>query len=234
LESIIIKILLNLFGFAFFSLLVYLLYQRAARVAIIAFLAATVSFYFGNLDRIEFLRASAAGFESKTREVINEAENTIALLRKLAVLTASLQVKMLAAEGRLQGPASLLQKDEQKDRLLQELKKIGLKDDELAEVAAADSPWIKWDYVVAILQPINSTTNCDLIRSYDGAYMRFTNPLSPDETEEILGKFQLDNAESRALIEDYRYYLKHGKHRRPEVWRTRPVGLRTAPSVGCP
>jgi hypothetical protein len=63
--------------------------------------------------------------------VITEAKDTIALLRKLAVVTAGLQVKMLAAEGRLQGPSSLLQKDAQKEELLSKLKNIGLNEEHI-------------------------------------------------------------------------------------------------------
>jgi hypothetical protein len=114
-------------------------------------LAAAISLFFGNLDRIKTLRASGSGFEAETRDVINEAKDTIALLRKLAVVTAGLQVKMLAAEGRLQGPASLLQKDAQKEQLLSDLKIIGLNEEEITKVAAADKAWVMWDYTIYIL-----------------------------------------------------------------------------------
>ena len=99
-----------------------------------AFLAAGLSLFFGNLDRINTVSASSSGFAAKTREVqnvINDAKDTITLLRKLAVVTASLQIKMLAAEGRLEGPSVLLRKDEQKEDLLNELKTVGLNDEEI-------------------------------------------------------------------------------------------------------
>jgi hypothetical protein len=225
-------------GLALIACIGYVLirHPRAFAGSTIAFLAAVVILFFGNLDRIKTLKASRSGFEAETREVkgvITEAKETIALIRKLAVITAGLQVKMLAAEGRLQGPDSLLQKDVQKDQLLSELKNIGLNEEEITKVAAADSAWVKWDYVVAILQPINLNSQTDRTKtiSYTDAYERFTNPLSPAECEEILTRFNANSNETKALLDDYRYYLKYGKHRRPEVWRQHPTGLEAAPSA---
>jgi hypothetical protein len=226
-------------GLALIACIGYVLirHPRAFAGSTIAFLAAVVILFFGNLDRIKTLKASRSCFEAETREVkgvITEAKETIALIRKLAVITAGLQVKMLAAEGRLQGPDSLLQKDVQKEELLSELKEIGLNQEETAKVAAADGAWVKWDYVVAILQPINSPTDRTQIIAYTNAYKRFTNPLSPEECEGVLKQFNANTDETKALLEDYRYYLKYGKHRRPEVWREHPTGLQAAPSAILP
>jgi hypothetical protein len=45
---------------------------------------------------------------------------------------------------------------------------------------------------------------------------RFTNPLSPEECDELLNQFNANSDATRALLDDYRYYLKFGKRRRPE------------------
>jgi hypothetical protein len=221
----------------FFAIVIYRLLPTKApkKVAVSAVILAMFCAVLGNPDRIASLKIW--GFETQTREVqkvIDNANDAIALLRKLAVVTASLQVKMLAAEGRLQGPASLLQKDAQKDELLVELKNIGLTDKEIATVAAADSAWVKWDYVINILQPINSENDRAKIVAYTKAYGRFTNPLSPEECEEVLKEFNATSDQTDALLDDYRYYLKFGKHRRLEVWKQRPTGLRVAPSAMLP
>jgi hypothetical protein len=226
----------NVIGLGLLALIGYVLYRDPRRIggSAVALGAAALSFSFGNIDKIESLTASASGFNVKTREVqtvINDAKDTIGLLRKLAVATAGLQVKMLAAEGRLQGPASLLGKDAQKEELLRELKSIGLTDEELAKVSAADSPWVKWDYVIAILQPVNYNTDKAEIAAYTKAYNRFTNPLSPEECEEVLNEFHANTEQTKALIDDYTYYLRFGKQRRPEVWSQRPTGLRVAPTA---
>ncbi len=232
-EAIILRIAFNLLGFLLLALIGYTLIRdrRAVGGPTIVFLAAAISLFFGNLDRIKTIRASGSGFEAETREVINEAKDTIALLRKLAVVTAGLQVKMLAAESRLQGPASLLKKDEQKEQLLSELRSIGLNAKEITEVAAADKAWVMWDYMIYILQPVNSNSGRAEIIAYTKAYNRFTNPLSPEECEELLNEFHANSEQAKALLEDYRYYLKYEKHRRPEVWRERPTGLAVAPTA---
>lgn len=239
LEAIIFSVAFNLLGFALLILLGYLLVvdPRHFGGPTVAFLAAGLCLLFGNLDRIDTLSASVSGFEAKTREaqnVLNDAKDTLALLRKLAVVTASLQVKLLAAEGRLQGPDRLMQKDEQKDQLLSELKRIGLDDDELTKVAAADRAWVMWDYVIAILQPINSETDRQKVLAYTKAYKRYTNPLSPEECEDLLNQFHANSDQTKALLDDYRYYMKYGKQRRPEVWRARPSGLQVTPTAILP
>jgi hypothetical protein len=226
----------NVIGLGLLALIGYMLFRDPRRIGglTVALTAAALSLFFGNIDEIESLTASASGFNVKTREVrqvITDAKDTITLLRKLAVVTAGLQVKMLAAEGRLQGPDSLLQKDVQKEELLSELKNIGLNEDEIVKVAAADNAWVKWDYVIAILQPINSPTDRTQIIAYTNAYKRYTNPLSPKECEELLNQFNANSDKTKTLLEDYRYYLKYGKHRRPEVWREHPTGLEATPSV---
>jgi hypothetical protein len=220
----------DVIGLGLLVLLGYLLYRDPRRIGgpTVVFFAAALSLVLGNTDKIESLSASRSGFDVKTREVqkvIDNANDTIALLRKLAVITASLQVKMLAAEGRLQGPASLLRKDAQKDDLLVELKNIGLSDAEIATVAAADSAWVKWDYVIYILQAINSQTDRAEMLAYTKAYNRFTNPLSPEECEDIVKEFHANSDQTAALLDDYKYFLKYGKQRRPEVWQQRPTGL---------
>jgi hypothetical protein len=227
----IISVAFNLLGFALLGLIGYRLirYARPSGGSTIVLLAAMLSLFIGNLDRIKTLKASRSGFEAETRDVINEAKDTVVLLRKLAVVTAGLQVRMLAAEGRLQGPGSLLQKDEQKDQLLADLKTIGLNEEEVEKVGAADNAWVKWDYVIYILQPLNSNTDRAKLIAYTAAYNRFENPLSPKECDDVLNQFHASGEITNDLLDDYRYYLKYGKPRRPDVWRQRPSGLGTAP-----
>lgn len=43
----------------------------------------------------------------------------------------------------------------------------------------------------------------------------------PDELEQFLQKWNLLSPERSELIEDYRHYLKHEKHRRPDSWSQR-------------
>jgi len=46
-------------------------------------------------------------------------------------------------------------------------------------------------------------------------------PPSPDEIEKFLTQYDLFTDERRELVEDYRYFCQHSKHRRPEVWADR-------------
>jgi hypothetical protein len=113
--------------------------------------------FAGNIDRLDTIKASFSGFEAKTREaqaVVDEAKATVASLRKLAVATATFEIDQLAASGRIVGTAAA-HKDQQKERLLEQLKGLGLSEDELAAVENADGDYVIFDYVVAVLQPLN-------------------------------------------------------------------------------
>ncbi len=60
----------------------------------------------------------------------------------------------------------------------------------------------------------------------DDAYYKLTNAqptkaLSPDQCQELLDKIHIDTAKFAEYMEDFRYYVKAGKQRRPEVWARR-------------
>ena len=42
----------------------------------------------------------------------------------------------------------------------------------------------------------------------------------PDELEKYLKEIDSLSEQKRELIEDYRYYIRLGIHRRPELWKT--------------
>ena len=42
----------------------------------------------------------------------------------------------------------------------------------------------------------------------------------PDELESYLSEIGFLSEVKKQLVQDYRYYLKIGKHRRPEVWKS--------------
>jgi len=70
--------------------------------------AAFISGFVGNLDRIESFKATPGSIEARTHAVISEAKDTIAELRQLAKATGEVLVRVLAGEGRY-GAACRLQ-----------------------------------------------------------------------------------------------------------------------------
>lgn len=91
----------------------------------------------------DFTQFGALGMRAELRQTISDAKDTITLLRKFIVATTSLQVKMLATEAHL--PDRPQDRDDQEQQLLNSLKSIGLTDEEVSQVAAADRNWVKWD-----------------------------------------------------------------------------------------
>jgi hypothetical protein len=174
------------------------------------------------LDRLDTIKASYNGFEAKTREaqaVVDEAKATVASLRALAVATATFEIDQLAAEGRIGTMAA--RKDQQKERLLEQLKGLGLSEEQLATVENADSKWVIFDYVVAVLSPLNvNDASKEESKAYARAYSSEPPP-TPDECAALLDQFHIDDAQSKELLLDYRYYVATGKQRRPDVWHRR-------------
>jgi hypothetical protein len=164
-----------------------------------------------------------SGFEAKTREaqaVVDEAKATAASLRELAVATASLEVDMLAAAGNIWVATPAARKDQLKAQLLERLKALGLSDEQLATVDSADREWVMRDYVIALLQPINTNTDPAKSAAYEKAFESEL-ALTPDECAKILERFHIDDEKTKELLTDYRYYYETGKQRRPDVWHRR-------------
>lgn len=219
------SVLFNLLAAALIGLILYNLYREPSHFSgpTVAVVATALCLFAANLDRVVSIKASLSGFEATTREakiVIDQAKATVKSLRELAVATASFQVDMLAAAGRFAGGGTIARKDAQKSHLLERLKELGLTDEQLAEVDRADREWVMIDYAFALLQPLNVGNDPEKQKAYGEAFSA-THPLTPDECKNLLDRFGIDDQTILDLLEDYRYYFKTGKQRRPDVWKSR-------------
>lgn len=209
------------FAIVIFSLLPPKAQEKKKNVSVSAVILAMFCAVLGNPDRIATLKF--LGFETQTRELtrtINDAKATVASLRALAVATAVFQVDLLAASGRIGGGGTPERKDEQKAHLLERLKALGLTDDQLADVDRADRDWVMRDYMIALLQPLNTRDDPAKVAAYAKAFGN-NEALTPDECQNLLSEFHIDDDKTRELLKDYKYYYDTGKQRRPDVWRNR-------------
>lgn len=215
---------------ALFGLAAVLLVSDAKRGAI-ASLCAVACAFFGNIDRIVSFRASPTGFEAKMREVtevVDEAKATLKSLHTVAAMAGAILIDLNAGMGRWGGGTTLAMKDARRERILAALKDVGLAPDLLAEVSVADREWVKIDYVLGIFA--NWPRDRKLSPDEDAVWLDFSKPWrgteaaewpSPDECGAFMDKLNINDPGSRELLQDYRNYMKKGKHRRPDVWRDR-------------
>ena len=112
------------------------------------------------------------------------------------------------------------------DKLLQNLREIGLSEKEIEEVRKAQRPYVLFDYASFITRGLHDTVSGDKRAQWNEFFSADRRKgigyePSPDELQEFLSSIDLMTDEVREHIEDYRYYEQHTKHRRPEEWKHR-------------
>lgn len=219
------NLLFGLIGASLLIFLAFVLYRDPGRysAAFVLFLGAAISLLVSNIDRIELFKAGLNGFEAKTREaqaVVDDARATVTSLRQLAVATAALQVDMLAAAGRFGGDSDARWKDDQKAHLLEQLKSLGLSDEQLATVEKADRTWVNMDYAFALLGPLNTAQDAAKRAAY-GRFFNERDEVTPAGCRKLMDEFQIDDEKRRGILKDFEYYYETGKQRRPDVWHNR-------------
>jgi hypothetical protein len=189
-----------------------------------AFLAAALAALVGNLQHIEMFKASPSGIEARTRAVVQQAENALDKLRELAAANGTLLVEMIVSGGRWGGASTPSAKDEQKEQVLEMLRGAGVPQARIDEVARSDRRWVIVDYVNGILSRPGSSLKPDQMNEWNTFVGKLNDTLDrpgPDVLRSFLDRLGFLDERERELIEDYRYYLMTGQHRRPDAWANR-------------
>jgi hypothetical protein len=103
--------------------------------------------------------------------------------------------------------------------LLEQLKGLGLTDEQLAEVDGSDREWVMLDYAFAVLGPLARGDDAQK-KVYSKTFDTTPGP-TPADCEKLLNEFNIEDVNVRELLKDYQYYYDTGKQRRPQVWRDR-------------
>lgn len=176
-----------------------------------------------NLDRVSEFKASASGIEARTREVVNRAEGAIAELRILALHVAEVSLSLAMRQGRWGGFS-----DDDLDRLrnsvIENLERLGIPDEQRRLIFKDWHRIVEFDYAHHILggSHIPDKATPEVRHAWDamreGGFAKYA---SPDELEQFLRSSGYMTSDLEQLTEDYRFYIKERKHRRPDVWRNR-------------
>lgn len=175
-----------------------------------------------NADRISSIRASATGFEAKTRAVIDEARATIQQVREVAKIAALANIMFVARAGRW-GPMPWTDKEKILSSTAESLKRLSVPDREQEEMFEELHTATRFDYAHVILglkqvraKAATTPLAAELQELQNSGFAR--NP-SSDVVEAFLRKAGALDPEAKELIEDYRHYERERKHRRLDVWR---------------
>ena len=191
------------------------------------FLFAALFLVFGNLDRVEEFRIGKEGLATKTRELtetIKEAKSTINELQLLAVLLAKTTLSSVQMAGRMGG----FQDDKKeaiKNETIDVLRKIGVSEDQIAEALSDWYPYVEFDYASSILG--GSYILQDVPPEHRAAQEKLIKRVgiagrpTPDQIAEFFKNAGILTEQRKELIEDYRHYVQHREHRRPDVWKNR-------------
>ncbi len=191
-------------------------------ILLIGSLASAVLLIMANLDQIAEFKASGAGIEAKTREVLARAQNTLNELQLLSKIVASISLSLVKRSGRL-GGYSEDEQDQIKSSVLTVLKNIGIPEKELSDVLIDWNKFTEFDYAYGIL---GSNVPSDLpqkeVEEWNNLRADGLDHIpSPEAIEKFLQKVNKLTPERQELLADYRHYIEHHEHRRPDVWLKR-------------
>ena len=192
-------------------------------VLIVSALLAAALLVAANSDRIAKIRAGATGFEAETRAIIDEARATIEQLRVVAKIAVQANLA-LVMRGNRWGGFSHQEKEEVRRISVAALTLIGVSP---AEQEAMFREWhsvVRYDHVYFLLGrhtvPKQVQGNGELQTEWGALRnVSFDNVPISDMVERFLNKAGMLDDEARELLEDYRFYETHARHRRPEVWK---------------
>lgn len=189
---------------------------------VIGFLAFIALLFTAHLDQFEEFKASGSGIEAKTRAVITKAENTVSELQSLAKIFAETTLSSVKRTGRFGG----YEDDEEeriKESVLGVLTQIGIPATEHGKVLTDWHRFTRFDYAMEILGGSTVPQGFDdhAIQAEWRALRDFQNIPSPKQLSDFLEKWGLLDKSHGEYIKDYEYYIEHGQHRRPDVWKER-------------
>lgn len=184
---------------------------------------ACLLFLTANLDKLARFRVSTEGLEAETREVVREAKDTLSELRDLASLVAANTLSLIQQSGRL-GGYSDEEKDLRRIEIEDLLRKLGINQSKMDSILDEWHRFVEHDYRHYALgkglleKDIPLPAQAEWERLRGGGITRIA---QPDEIERFYLDAGILTDERREVITDYRYYIQHKRHRRPEVWARR-------------
>ncbi len=188
-------------------------------------LASLLSLLASRFNDVIKFKLSGASLEGEMREVLQEARATVSQLHLLAEELSKTILWSIQAHGRWGGTSPKTQND-MRGKVIATLKNLGVGSEKISEVVAVEYPYIDFDYAMYVTRPLNSSLQGEDRQKWNEFFSADKRKgigyePKPGELEEFLKSVNLLDAETKERLEDYSYFLKHRKHRRPDQWDKR-------------
>lgn len=202
---------------------------RRGGAAAVPLIAAAIAFaFFSDSSSFDLFKFSLqAGFEARAaRSAAVEARDATKALREVAVAASAAIVSMggVVSNGGMALVLPAPVRDQNKQKLLELLKGMGASDTQILDVETADHDGVDSQYTFTIWAKVSSALY--QLEKQDPSYRR--DPqweqkiTSPDTTRKFVESLRIENRlEILDLVEDWDYYIKNKKQRRPEYWAKR-------------
>ena len=221
-----LSIAFYLVGALFLGFVVYLIAPSQAEVdatrVSFALAASFICFAFANIERVSSLGILGMKITlSEAKKVVAEANVALEQLRSIAVVFSEVIVEKLQSEGRF-GGSNAQSREEQKQYLISTLKELKVPISEIKKVEVADRQWVKIDYVEDLFWNVpGEVAQNKTWGEWWAVYHKGLDRPDPDECASIMKEYGLNSSDMKEVLKDYRHYMRHGKHRRPEYWFSR-------------
>ena len=160
---------------------------------------------------------------AKMNSITEELQKTKDEIQNMVKLISKIELSLLIRSGRLGGvPAE--EKEIIKNDILDFLTQIKMPKEEQEIVLDEWNKFIIFDYVNCILggPTIPIDVSKDEMNQWKQLRRRGINDYpKPDELTTFLQRCSFLTDKRKELIEDYKYFIKNKKHRRPEEWNNR-------------
>lgn len=187
-------------------------------MAILYFLASMVFLFVANVKDIVKDKSAKDGSEIEIEELLHKAEGTIIEMQNLAKLVSKTALALIKRSGRAGGYPEEEQ-EALKDSFLKLLHDLNISEEERYNVLEEYNKFIEIDYVMLLLQshiPINWPKE-ELQKRRDILKNVVTNCPSPERIEELLIRNESLSKNHKDICDDFRYFQKYKKYRRPEM-----------------
>jgi hypothetical protein len=187
-------------------------------LAILYFAASMAFLFVANLKKIIKDKVPQDSVEIEAREIVQKAELTIIEMQNLSKLVSRTALSLIKRSGRLGGYPEEEQ-EALKESFLRLLNNLNLSEEDRENVLEEYNKFIEIDYVIMLLEshiPVNWPKE-ELQKRREMLSNVGANCPSPDRIEELLIKNESLSKNHQEIVEDFKYFRKYKKYRRPEM-----------------
>lgn len=212
------------FGIILLCLFTYLVFEQKDG-QLLTLLAAVFCVIGTRIADIIKFKLSAGGLEAEMKSVLKDAEVTIKQLHLLVEEFSKVTLESIQAEGRYGGGTTMQKKDAKRAAIILTLEKLGVSSERIAQIIAVEHPYIRFDYYGYIFRNFGRDFPSDKrvkLNEFSAKYNQgIGHEPSPQVIEDFLKSIDELKGEPAEWLEDYKYFLKHEEHRRPDKWAGR-------------